>query len=225
MSPSLIGRQGSSAFRRFTDCSVDVARELVLLFGIGAKALPLSGCEDEAEQSLARPYRQSNRQLLAVHANSPHPSSREGHLSTNSVELKFPPIGCDPVMVLMLLRMFPSPAELSTVNPDTVHDHSKACQGHDRFSNRPFGVKRFQTIHHCSVDVAHGLVLLFEMPTERPFHHGIRRRGGTILRHDLAVRRTAGSSGHANSPHPSSREGHLSTARWSSSFLLSDVIL
>ena len=30
-----------------------------------------------------------------------------------------------------------------------------------RFSNRPFGVKRFQAIHHCSVDVAHGLVLLF----------------------------------------------------------------
>ena len=30
-----------------------------------------------------------------------------------------------------------------------------------RFSNRPFGVKRFQTIHHCSVDVARGLVLLF----------------------------------------------------------------
>ena len=31
---------------------------------------------------------------------------------------------------------------------------------HVRFSNRPFGVKRFQTIHHCSVDVARGLVLL-----------------------------------------------------------------
>ena len=41
----------------------------------------------------------------------------------------------------------------------------------------------------------------------------------------LAVRRTAGPSGHANSPHPSSREGHHSTARWSSSFLLSDLIL
>ena len=25
-----------------------------------------------------------------------------------------------------------------------------------RFSNRPFEVKHFQTIHHCSVDVAHG---------------------------------------------------------------------
>ena len=27
-----------------------------------------------------------------------------------------------------------------------------------RFSNRPVGVKRFQTIHHCSVDVARGCV-------------------------------------------------------------------
>src|SRR4030088_3506128 len=36
---------------------------------------------------------------------------------------------------------------------------------------------------------------------------------------DLAVRRTVGPSGHANSPHPSSREGHHSTARWNSSFL------
>src|ERR1017187_840806 len=33
------------------------------------------------------------------------------------------------------------------------------------FSNRPFGVKRFQTIHHCSVDVAHGLALLFGIGT------------------------------------------------------------
>src|SRR5271155_2790682 len=35
-----------------------------------------------------------------------------------------------------------------------------------RFSNRPFGVKRFQTIHHYSVDVAHGLVLLFRIGTK-----------------------------------------------------------
>jgi hypothetical protein len=34
------------------------------------------------------------------------------------------------------------------------------------FSNRPFGVKRFQTIHHYSVDVAHGLVLLFGIGTQ-----------------------------------------------------------
>src|SRR5260370_38534762 len=41
----------------------------------------------------------------------------------------------------------------------------------------------------------------------------------------LAVRRAVGPSGHANSPHPSSREGHHSTARWSSGFLLLDLIL
>ena len=35
-----------------------------------------------------------------------------------------------------------------------------------RFSNRPFGVKRFQTIHHCSVDVARGLALLFGIGTK-----------------------------------------------------------
>src|SRR6266576_6267893 len=36
------------------------------------------------------------------------------------------------------------------------------------FSNRPFRVKRFQTIHHYSVDVAHGLVLLFGIGTRGP---------------------------------------------------------
>jgi len=41
----------------------------------------------------------------------------------------------------------------------------------------------------------------------------------------LTVRRTAGPSDQTNSPHPSSREGHHSTARWSSSFLLSHMIL
>jgi len=48
------------------------------------------------------------------------------------------------------------------------------------FSNRPAGVKRFQTVHGCGVDVARGLVLLSGIGT-RPFHHGIRRRGGTIF--------------------------------------------
>ena len=35
-----------------------------------------------------------------------------------------------------------------------------------RFSNRPVRVKRFQTIHRCSVDVARGLVLLFGIGTK-----------------------------------------------------------
>jgi len=53
----------------------------------------------------------------------------------------------------------------------------------------------------------------------RPVHHGIRGQGGTILATALP-RVRQGPSGLTNSPHPSSREGHHSTARWSSSFLL-----
>ncbi len=92
-----------------------------------------------------------------------------------------------------------------------------------RFSNRPFGVKRFQTVRRCSVDVAHGLVLLFGIGTKALPSWDSRTRWNNLCR-GLTVR-MAGPSGNANSPHPSSREGHHSTARWSSSFLLSNVIL
>ena len=92
-----------------------------------------------------------------------------------------------------------------------------------RFSNRPVGVKRFQTIRRRSVDVAHGLVLLFGIGTMAlPSWDSRTRRNN--LSGGLAVRRTEGPSDRANSPHPSSREGHLSTAGWNSSFLLSDLI-
>ena len=85
------------------------------------------------------------------------------------------------------------------------------------FSNRPVGVKHFQTIHHCSVDVAHGLALLFGIGTMAlPLWDPRTRRNN--LTGGLAVSVTAGPSGHTNSPHPSSREGHLSTAGWISVF-------
>src|SRR4249919_4336848 len=96
--------------------------------------------------------------------------------------------------------------------------------GDVRFSNRPVGVKRFQATHRCSVDVAHGLALLSGIGTEAVPSWDPRARRNNLYR-GLAVRRTSGPSGHANSPHPSSREGHHSTAPWSSSFLLSRLIL
>src|ERR1700681_2306586 len=58
-----------------------------------------------------------------------------------------------------------------------------------RFSNRPFGVKRFQTIHHYSVDVAHGLVLLFGIGTKALPSWGSKARWNNLC-HDLTV--TAG---------------------------------
>ena len=52
---------------------------------------------------------------------------------------------------------------LSGICPGPGH-RSRHCRPtwmcHYRFSNRPFGVKHFQTIHLCGVDVARGLVLL-----------------------------------------------------------------
>ncbi len=84
-----------------------------------------------------------------------------------------------------------------------------------RFSNRPVGVKRFQTTTAVSMSLT-GSCFSTES-AHRPFHHGIRRRGGTIF---WAALPSAGPSGHTNSPHPSSREGHHSTGWWSSSFLL-----
>ena len=89
------------------------------------------------------------------------------------------------------------------------------------FSNRPVGVKRFQATHRCNVDVTHGLALRFGIGTKALPSWDPRMRWNNLM-DGLAVRRTAGPR-HANSPHPSSREGHLSTAGWSSSFLLSDL--
>ena len=93
-----------------------------------------------------------------------------------------------------------------------------------RFSNRPFRVKRFQTIHHYSVDVAHGLVLLYGIGT-KALPSWDSKTGWNNLSGGLVVSVTTGPSGHANSPHPSSRKGHHSTARWGSIFLLLDLIL
>src|ERR1700755_2106500 len=67
------------------------------------------------------------------------------------------------------------------------------------FSNRPVGVKHFQTIHGSSVDVARGLVLLsgigaWALPSWDP-----RTRWNNLLG-GLSVKRTVGPSGHTNSP-------------------------
>src|SRR5258705_9379143 len=96
------------------------------------------------------------------------------------------------------------------------------CPSYVRFSNRPSGVKRFQTIRHHSADVARGLVLLFGIGT-RALPSWNSKTGWNNLYRGL-VRRATGPSGHTNSPHPSSREGHLSTAWWNASFLLSHLV-
>jgi hypothetical protein len=68
-----------------------------------------------------------------------------------------------------------------------------------------------------------GHALLFGIGTRALPVWDSRTRWSNLYR-GLAVRRTAGPSGPTNSPHPSSRVGHHSTARWSSGFLLSRLI-
>src|SRR5215472_16880996 len=92
------------------------------------------------------------------------------------------------------------------------------------FSNRPIGVKRFQAIHRCGLDVARGPVLLYGLGARALPSWDPRTRWNNLLS-DLSVKRTVGPSRHANSPHPSSRQRHYFTAWWSSSFLLSHWIL
>jgi hypothetical protein len=70
------------------------------------------------------------------------------------------------------------------------------------FSNRPFGVKRFQTIHHLSVNVARGHVLLFAIGTKALPSWDSKMRWNNLL----APRQSdGGPSRPANSPHPLSR--------------------
>src|SRR3974390_1937042 len=79
------------------------------------------------------------------------------------------------------------------------------------------GSSAFKLSTTSVVGVAHGLALLFGIGTEAlPLWDPRMRR--TNLRGGLTE---AEPSGHTISPHPSSREGHHSTAWWSSRFLLS----
>src|SRR5215472_3338093 len=77
------------------------------------------------------------------------------------------------------------------------------------------GSSAFRLSTNSSVDVAHGLSLLFGLGTRALPSWDSKTRWNN-LSGDLAVNVTAGSSGHTNSPHPSSREGHHSTVGWSS---------
>jgi hypothetical protein len=92
------------------------------------------------------------------------------------------------------------------------------------FSNRPFRVKHFQTIRRCSVDVAHGLALLFGIGTKALPPWDSRTRWSNLYR-GLAVNRTAGPKRTCELTSSVVPRGTSFHRRWSSSFLLLVVIL
>ena len=91
------------------------------------------GFEDEVEQSLQRPCRQTKRQVQAdMRTHLIHRPARD--IIHRSVELEFPSIGFDPVEFSCCCRgLSPGPTELGAVHPDAVHDHGQPTrQRHDR---------------------------------------------------------------------------------------------
>ena len=144
--------------------------------------------------------------------NSPHPSSREGHHSTTRWSSSFLHRSDLSRLSCRYRGLFPGPPELAAVNPD-VQDHGQPTrQRDDRFSNRPVGSSAI------------------DYPSPRCRCRS-RARASLRNRHqgpsnmDLRTRRTifaaallpsdSRSGAYSNSPHPSSREGHHSTTRWS----------
>src|SRR4249920_363733 len=132
MSASLIGRLGSSTFRLSTTA--------MSMSPTGSRFSPESaprpfhhGIRDEAEQSVRRPCRLTNvkSKTTCELTSSILPRGTAFHLRG---ELGFPPIGFDPVRVsCSCCGLLSGPAELSSVNPDAVHDHGQpAGQRDDR---------------------------------------------------------------------------------------------
>src|SRR5262245_46412171 len=82
---------GVKRFQAIHHSSVDVARGLVLLFGLGTRALPSWGFEDEVEQSLGRPCRQCDGRFKQTYelTSSIVPRGTSFH---RWVDLRFPPI-------------------------------------------------------------------------------------------------------------------------------------
>src|SRR5271157_3887151 len=122
---------GVKRFQTVHRCSVDVAHGLVLLFGIGTKALPSWDSRTRWSDlwgGLAVMNGRSKRTCELTSSLVPRGTSFH-----RSVELEFPPIVFDPARSSCCGRsLFPSPAELSAVNPDAVHDHGQpAGQRHD----------------------------------------------------------------------------------------------
>ena len=211
---SLIGRLGSSAFRLST---VPVSMSLAgSRFSSKSAQGPFHhGVRGRGGTIFTAALPSNRRQIQAdTRTHLIHRPARD--IIPPLGGARAPPIAFDPARSSCRCDVS-GPAELGAVNPDAVHDHGQpACQRDDCFSNRPVGVKRFQTIHRSSVDVSRGLALLFGIGTRALPSWGSRTRWNNLYR-GLAIKQTTDPSGHTNSPHPSSREGHDSTARWSSS--------
>ena len=118
--PSLIGRLGSSVFRLST-AAVSMSLTGSRFSSESAPRPFHHGIRDEAEQSNARPCRQTNGRSKGPCelTSSIVPRGTSFH---RMVELEFSPIVCVPEW-LSCRSGFSSPPKLGAINPDAMHDH------------------------------------------------------------------------------------------------------
>ena len=150
---------GVKHFQTIHHTSVDVAHGLALLFGIGTKALPVMGFEDEVEQSLGRPCRHTDGRSKRTYelTSSIVPRGTSFH---RWVELEFPPIAFDPDGFHACCDL-PGPPELGAVNPYAVHDYGQpARQRHDRLLHPAVPGDRSPRPEPMSISPTHQLLLL-----------------------------------------------------------------
>ena len=133
------------------------------------------GFEDEVEQSKRRPC-PTVTAGPSGHANSPHPSSREGHHSTAwwSSSFLLSRFGS---MSLSCRCGFPGPAELSAINPDAVHDYSQPSRQRD---NRSFDAAVPGDLHRPSLEPG---------PSRRTHQHALGRLVEHCSHHRVAAAR------------------------------------
>jgi hypothetical protein len=84
----------------------------------------MMGVENDVEQSIGRPCRQTNGRSKRPNELTSSIVPR-GTFFHHLVELEFSPIACDPELLSCRCCFFPGPAELSAVNPYAVHDYGQ----------------------------------------------------------------------------------------------------
>ena len=123
---------GVKRFQAIHHCSVDVAHGLVLLFGIGTKALPSWDSKTRWNNLLAALPSVERAVQADVRTHLIHRPARD--ILHHVVELEFSPIAFDPARFsCCCCGLFPGPPEFGAVNPYAVHDHGQpARERHDR---------------------------------------------------------------------------------------------
>src|SRR5262249_54596816 len=124
-------------------------------------ASSIMGFEDEVEQSLARPCRRDNGRFKRTYelTSSIVPRGTSLH---RWVDLRFPPILFDTVQ-LSRRGDLPRPPEVSTVNPDAMHDHRQPTR------------KRHDGLFHAAVPGDFHRPRLEPGPFRRTHQHALGR--------------------------------------------------